>query len=55
MPSRKKIDLEKVLACMNTKCSKCGHEIEPEKIRRVSSEEMEVSGMCLAVPTDKSS
>jgi predicted RNA-binding Zn-ribbon protein involved in translation (DUF1610 family) len=41
MPSRKEIDLQKVLACMNTKCPRCGHEIEPEEIRRGSSEEME--------------
>jgi|SRR5579859_1445584 len=42
MPSRNKIDLQKVLACMNTKCPRCAHEIEPGKIRRVSSEKWSV-------------
>jgi len=32
MPSRKKIDLQKVLACLNTTCPKCGRVIEPQEI-----------------------
>jgi len=40
MPSRKKIDLQKVLASLNTTCPKCGRVIEPQEIRRVNFEEM---------------
>ena len=40
MPSRKEIDLQKVLACLNTTCPKCGRVIEPQEIRRVNFEEM---------------
>jgi len=40
MPSRKKIDMQKVLACLNTICPKCGRVIEPQEIRRVNFEEM---------------
>jgi hypothetical protein len=36
MPSRKKIDLQKVLASLNTTCPKCGRVIEPQEIRRVN-------------------
>jgi len=40
MPARKKIDLQKVLASLNTPCPKCGHEITPAEINRVSWEEI---------------
>ena len=40
MPSRKKIDYEKVFAALNTTCPKCGRVIEPQEIRRVNFEEM---------------
>jgi len=40
MPSRKKIDLQKVLASLNTICPKCGRVIEPQEIRRVNFELM---------------
>jgi ribosomal protein S27AE len=40
VPSRKKIDYEKVFASLNTTCPKCGRVIEPQEIRRVSFEEM---------------
>ena len=40
MPSRKKINLQKVLASLNTTCPKCGRVIEPQEIRRVNFEEM---------------
>ena len=45
MPSRKKIDLQSVLACLNTTCPKCGRVIEPQEIRRVNLEEM-ISPSC---------
>jgi predicted RNA-binding Zn-ribbon protein involved in translation (DUF1610 family) len=38
MPSRKKIDLEKVLASLHTPCPKCGYNIQPAEIRRVGLE-----------------
>ena len=38
MPSRKKIDLEKVLPSLHTPCPKCGHKIQPAEIRRVGLE-----------------
>jgi predicted RNA-binding Zn-ribbon protein involved in translation (DUF1610 family) len=41
VPSRKKIDLDKVMASLVTSCPKCGHQITPAEIKRVSSEEME--------------
>jgi len=41
VPSRKKIDMQKVLASLNTPCPKCGHEITPAEIKRVSWTEME--------------
>ena len=44
MPSRKKIDLKKVLASLNTICPKCGWVIEPYEIRRVNFEEMVCPG-----------
>jgi ribosomal protein S27AE len=40
MPSRKKIDLEKVLASLNVTCPKCGRIIPPHEIKRVSWEEI---------------
>jgi predicted RNA-binding Zn-ribbon protein involved in translation (DUF1610 family) len=41
MPQKQKINLSKVLASLNTVCPKCGHQITPAEIKRVSSEEME--------------
>jgi predicted RNA-binding Zn-ribbon protein involved in translation (DUF1610 family) len=41
MPRGKKIDLQKVLASLNKPCPKCGHEITPAEIKRVSSDEIE--------------
>jgi predicted RNA-binding Zn-ribbon protein involved in translation (DUF1610 family) len=38
MPSRKKIDLEKVLASLHTLCPKCGYKIQPAEIRRIGLE-----------------
>jgi ribosomal protein S27AE len=40
MPSRNKVDLQKVLASMNTTCPKCGRVIQPAEIRRISFDEM---------------
>jgi hypothetical protein len=40
MPSRKKIDREKVLASVNVTCPNCGRIIGPQDIRRVSWEEI---------------
>jgi hypothetical protein len=40
MPSRKKIDMEKVRASLNIICPKCGRIIEPQDIKRVSWEEI---------------
>jgi DNA-directed RNA polymerase subunit RPC12/RpoP len=41
VPSRKKINLEKVLASLNTTCPTCGRVIEPAEIKRVSWDEIE--------------
>jgi len=41
VPSRKKIDLRKVLASLNTICPKCGHTITPAELNRVSWDEIE--------------
>jgi hypothetical protein len=41
MPKKQKINLEKVLAPMNTLCPKCGRVIQPAEIRRVSFDEIE--------------
>jgi ribosomal protein S27AE len=41
MPQKQKINLEKVLASLNTVCPKCGYSITPDKIRRIDSEQME--------------
>ena len=38
---RGKINLQKVLASLNTPCPKCGHLITPAEIKRVSWEEIE--------------
>jgi ribosomal protein S27AE len=38
---REKIDLQKVLASLNKTCPKCGHEITPAQIKRVSWDEIE--------------
>jgi ribosomal protein S27AE len=38
MPQKQKINLEKVLASLNTVCPKCGCSITPDKIRRIDSE-----------------
>jgi ribosomal protein S27AE len=40
VPKKQKINLEKVLASLNTLCPKCGCSIEPARIRRVSFDEM---------------
>jgi predicted RNA-binding Zn-ribbon protein involved in translation (DUF1610 family) len=40
MPSRKKIDLQKVLASLNTPCPGCGHLITPAEINRVTWDEI---------------
>lgn len=41
MPPRKKIDLQKVLASLDTICPKCGHRITPPERNRVGWEEIE--------------
>jgi len=33
VPSRKKVDLQKVLASLNTTCTKCGKVVEPQEIK----------------------
>jgi len=38
MPKKQKINLEKVLASLNTLCPKCGYSIPPERLRRVDFE-----------------
>jgi predicted RNA-binding Zn-ribbon protein involved in translation (DUF1610 family) len=38
VPRKQKINLEKVLASLNTVCPKCGCSIAPDKIRRVGYE-----------------
>jgi predicted RNA-binding Zn-ribbon protein involved in translation (DUF1610 family) len=35
MVSKQKINREKVMAALNTVCSKCGYSIAPEKIRPI--------------------
>jgi len=40
MTPKGKIDLQEVLASLNTTCPKCGRVIEPQEIRRVNFEEM---------------
>jgi transposase-like protein len=41
MPSRKKINLAKVLASLNTNCPKCQAVIEPAQIRRINFDEIQ--------------
>jgi hypothetical protein len=50
VPSRKKLNLEKVLALLNTVCPKCGKVIQPSEIRRVGFDEM----ICPGVARDSS-
>lgn len=38
MPSKQKIDRQKVMASLDTICPKCGCSITPDKIRRVDFE-----------------
>ena len=38
MPRAKKIDLEKVMACLDTLCPKCGRVITPAEVVRVDFE-----------------
>ena len=40
MPRKQKINLEKVLASLNTVCPKCECSITPDKIRRIDFERM---------------
>jgi RNase P subunit RPR2 len=42
MPRSKKIDLEKVLACLDTVCPKCGKTITPAKVQRIRLHEDQV-------------
>jgi ribosomal protein S27AE len=35
VPQKQKINLEKVMASLNTACPKCGCSITPDKIRRI--------------------
>jgi len=37
MPSRKKINLDKVKASLATPCPHCGYQIPPAELRRISS------------------
>ena len=41
MPRSRKINLEKVLASLDTKCPKCGFTITPDLVKRVDFERME--------------
>jgi ribosomal protein S27AE len=41
MVSRKKINLEKVLASLDTICPKCGKVITPVEVRRIDFDHME--------------
>src|SRR5215472_452418 len=41
MPSRKKINFEKVMAALNTTCPTCQAVIEPAQIRRLNFEEIQ--------------
>jgi hypothetical protein len=40
MPSKQKINVEKVRACLDTICPKCGYRITPVEIQRVDFERM---------------
>jgi len=35
MPRKQKIDLDKVRACLDTVCTKCGHRIPPAEVQRI--------------------
>jgi ribosomal protein S27AE len=35
MPRKQKINMEKVLACQDTVCPKCGHRIPPAEVQRI--------------------
>ena len=41
VPSRKKIDLQKVMAALDRDCPKCSYTITPAEIKRVSWAEIE--------------
>jgi predicted RNA-binding Zn-ribbon protein involved in translation (DUF1610 family) len=40
MPSRKKINLEKVKASLFALCTECGHKIPPGEYRRIDGERL---------------
>jgi len=40
MTPRGKINLEKILASLNTSCSACGYSIPPDEIRRIDFDTM---------------
>ena len=40
VPSRKRINLENVLAALDTICPKCGHQIKPSETQRINMQEM---------------
>jgi predicted RNA-binding Zn-ribbon protein involved in translation (DUF1610 family) len=40
MPRKQKINLEKVLASLNTLCSKCGYSIPPAETCRLDTQRM---------------
>ena len=41
MPKKRKINLERVRASLNTLCAKCGYSMPPQEIRRVTFYEVE--------------
>jgi predicted RNA-binding Zn-ribbon protein involved in translation (DUF1610 family) len=41
VPQKQKINLEKVMASLNTICTKCGYSIPPARIRRVDFEQVQ--------------
>jgi len=41
MPSKQKINLDKVKASLNTLCPKCGYSIPPEKLYRIDSDHIQ--------------
>src|SRR5438552_5460601 len=41
MPSKQKINLEKMKASLDTLCPKCGYSIPPEKLYRVDSDHIQ--------------
>jgi predicted RNA-binding Zn-ribbon protein involved in translation (DUF1610 family) len=41
MPSKQKINLEKVRAALNTVCPKCGCMITPDRILRIDSQQIQ--------------